>query len=153
MQRTADLRYVGQAFEVRVPVGDGALDVAALDAVATAFHAAHHQLYGYDFAADPRQAVEWVNLRVSGIGPIRRPDVVELKPRDGGVDRSVTGTRPVFFDEWVEAPLHWRPDLAPGDVVVGPAIVEEFGSTVPVHPGFVATVDRFGNLLLTKESE
>jgi N-methylhydantoinase A len=151
MQRTADLRYVGQAFEVRVPVADGALDTAALDAVATAFHAAHHQLYGYDFAEDPRQAVEWVNLRVSGIGPIRRPDVVELQPRDGGVDRSVTGTRRVFFDDWVDAPLHWRPDLAPGDVVVGPAIVEEFGSTVPVHPGFLATVDRFGNLLLTKE--
>jgi N-methylhydantoinase A len=151
MQRTADLRYVGQAFEVRVPVADGALDAAALDAVATAFHAAHSQLYGYDFATDPRQAVEWVNLRVSGIGPIRRPDVVELKAREGGVDRSVTGTRQVFFDDWVEAPLHWRPDLGPGDVVVGPAIVEEFGSTVPVHPGFVATVDRFGNLLLTRE--
>jgi len=151
MQRTADLRYGGQAFEVRVAVGDGPLDAAALDAVAVAFHAAHHQLYGYDFAADPRQAVEWVNLRVSGIGPIRRPDVVELEPRDGGVDRSVTGARTVFFDDWVEAPLHWRPDLAPGDVVVGPAIVEEFGSTVPVHPGFVATVDRFGNLLITKE--
>src|SRR5215217_2609396 len=44
MQRTADLRYVGQAFEVRVPVADGALDAAALDAVATAFHAAHAQL-------------------------------------------------------------------------------------------------------------
>ena len=43
------------------------------------------------------------------------------------------------------------PDLAPGDVVVGPAVVEEFGSTVPVHPGFIATVDRFGNLLLTRE--
>ncbi|MCW2508316.1 MAG: hyuA, partial [Modestobacter sp.] len=152
MQRTADLRYVGQAFEVRVPVGDGDLDAADLDAVGTAFHAAHHQLYGYDFAADPRQAVEWVNLRVSGIGPIRRPDVVELKPKDGGVDRSVTGSRRVFFDDWMDAPLHWRPDLAPGDVVVGPAIVEEFGSTVPVHPGFVATVDRFGNLLLTKET-
>ncbi|MCU1619504.1 MAG: hyuA, partial [Modestobacter sp.] len=153
MQRTADLRYVGQAFEVRVPVGDGDLDAAELDAVGTAFHAAHHQLYGYDFAADPRQAVEWVNLRVSGIGPIRRPDVVELKPKDGGVDRSVTGSRRVFFDDWMDAPLHWRPNLAPGDVVVGPAIVEEFGSTVPVHPGFVATVDRFGNLLLTKESD
>ena len=157
MQRTADLRYVGQAFEVRVPVGDGgpdavALDAAGLDAVATAFHAAHSRLYGYDFADDPRQAVEWVNLRVSGIGPIRRPDVAELKPRDGGVDRSVTGTRRVFFDEWLEAPLHWRPDLAPGDVVVGPAIVEEFGSTLPVHPGYLATVDRFGNLLLTKET-
>jgi N-methylhydantoinase A len=152
MQRTADLRYVGQAFEVRVPVRDGTPDHGVLDDVATAFHAAHRQLYGYDFAGDPRQAVEWVNLRVSGIGPIRRPDVVELPARDGGVNRSVTGMRPVFFDDWVETPVHWRPDLAPGDVVIGPAIVEEFGSTVPVHPGFAATVDRFGNLLLTKES-
>jgi N-methylhydantoinase A len=151
LQRTADLRYVGQAFEVRVPVADGALGRTALDEVATAFHAAHARLYGYDFADDPRQAVEWVNLRVSGIGPIRRPDVVELEPGNGGVDRSVTGTRPVFFDEWTDAPLHWRPSLVAGDVVVGPAIVEEFGSTVPVHPGFLATVDRYGNLLLTKE--
>jgi N-methylhydantoinase A len=150
MQRTADLRYVGQAFEVRVPVAEGTPDQAALDDVATAFHAAHHQLYGYDFADDPRQAVEWVNLRVSGIGPIRRPDLVELPPTEGGVDRSVTGRRRVFFDEWVDTPVHRRPDLGAGDVVPGPAIIEEFGSTVPVHPGFVATVDRFGNLLLTR---
>ncbi|WP_222268129.1 hydantoinase/oxoprolinase family protein [Modestobacter marinus] len=152
LQRSADLRYVGQAFEVRVPVGDGEPDRAVLDDVVTAFHVAHRRLYGYDFATDPRQAVEWVNLRVSGIGPIRRPDVVELPARDGGVNRSVTGTRPVFFDDWVETPVHARPGLAPGDVVVGPAVIEEFGATVPVHPGFAATVDRYGNLLLTKEA-
>ena len=44
-----------------------------------------------------------------------------------------------------------RTRLASGDVVPGPAIIEEFGSTVPVHPGFVATVDAYGNLLLTRE--
>jgi N-methylhydantoinase A len=155
IQRSADLRYVGQAFEVRVPVADGgpgaALTREAAEDVAQAFHAAHRQLYGYDFADDPRQAVEWVNLRVSGIGPIRRPDVVELAPGHGGPDRSVTGTRRVFFDDWVDTPIHWRPDLGAGDVVRGPAIIEEFGSTVPVHPGFTATVDPYGNLLLTKE--
>ncbi|SDP67131.1 N-methylhydantoinase A [Klenkia soli] len=153
MQRTADLRYVGQAFEVRVPVGDGELDDAALAAVAEAFHAAHHQLYGYDFRADPRQAVEWVNLRVSGIGPIRRPDLVARPDRtEGSAQDAVTGTRQVFFDEWTETPLYARTQLQPGDVVVGPAIVEEFGSTVPVHPGFTATVDSYANLLLTKET-
>ena len=148
MQRTADLRYVGQAFEVRVPVGEG-----PLDDVATAFHAAHRQLYGYDFAADPRQAVEWVNLRVSGIGPIRRPDLVARPDRtEGSVADAVTGTRQVFFDDWTETPLYARTRLRPGDVVVGPAVVEEFGSTVPVHPGFTAAVDSYSNLLLTKES-
>jgi N-methylhydantoinase A len=153
MQRTADLRYVGQAFEVRVPVADGALDRAAAEDVAQAFHAAHRQLYGYDFADDPRQAVEWVNLRVSGIGPIRRPDIVALPAKDGGIERAVTGSRRVFFDDWIETPTYNRPDLAPGDVVSGPAIIEEFGSTVPVHPGFAVTVDTYGNLLLTKESD
>ncbi|TFV62558.1 UNVERIFIED_ORG: hydantoinase/oxoprolinase family protein [Bacillus sp. AZ43] len=152
MQRTADLRYVGQAFEVRVPVADGELDAAAAEEVAQAFHAAHRQLYGYDFADDPRQAVEWVNLRVSGIGPIRRPDIVRLQPGEGGTDRAVTGSRRVFFDDWVDTPTYDRTRLAPGDVVSGPAIIEEFGSTVPVHPGFAATVDHFGNLLLTKEN-
>src|SRR4051794_23100040 len=153
MQRTADLRYVGQAFEVRVPVADGDLDDAAAEEVAQRFHAAHRQIYGYDFATDPRQAVEWVNLRVSGIGPIRRPDLVEMDTKDGGTDRAVTGSRRVFFDDWVDTPTYNRPDLGRGDVVRGPAIIEEFGSSLPVHPGFRATVDAYGNLLLTKESE
>jgi N-methylhydantoinase A len=153
VQRSADLRYVGQAFEVRVPVADGELDAATADDVAQAFHAAHRRLYGYDFAEDPRQAVEWVNLRVSGIGPIRRPDLVELAPAPGtGTDRAVTGTRPVFFDDWVATPTYDRPRLAPGDVVHGPAVVEEFGSTVPVHPGFRATVDVHGNLLIVRDA-
>ena len=155
IQRSADLRYVGQAFEVRVPVGDGELGAVstrgAAEDVAQAFHAAHRQLYGYDFAEDPRQAVEWVNLRVSGIGPIRRPDLVEPAPAEGGADRAVTGSRPVFFDDdWVQTPTYDRPRLAPGDVVPGPAVIEEFGSTVPVHPGFRATVDVHGNLLIER---
>jgi N-methylhydantoinase A len=152
IQRSADLRYVGQAFEVRVPVADGDLDDAAAEDVAQAFHAAHRQLYGYDFAEDPRQAVEWVNLRVSGIGPIRRPDLLELPAAEGGADRAVTGSRPVFFDDWVETPAYDRPRLAPEDVVHGPAVIEEFGSTVPVHPGFRATVDLHGNLLVERNA-
>jgi N-methylhydantoinase A len=132
-------------------VTDGALDAAAAEEVARAFHEAHFQLYGYDFADDPRQAVEWVNLRVSGVGPIRRPDLVELPAGTGGTDRAVTGTRRVFFAGWIDTPTYDRSLLGRGDVVTGPAIIEEFGSTVPVHPGFAATVDAHGNLLLARE--
>ena len=78
-QRTADLRYFGQAFEVRVPVPEGDLDDAALAAAADAFHAEHRVLYGYDFSGDASQQVEWVNLRVSGIGPITRPEIRVLR--------------------------------------------------------------------------
>jgi N-methylhydantoinase A len=158
-QRTADLRYYGQAFEVRVPVPDGELQRTTLDEVAAAFHAEHRGLYGYDFAGDPSQQVEWVNLRVSGIGPITRPRLHRLS--GSSAPRVAPGlppgddpkSRPVCFDAeqgYVDTPVRRRPDLAPGVAVVGPAIIEEYGSTVPVHPGFAAVVDDFGNLLVRR---
>ncbi|HEX3298390.1 MAG TPA: hydantoinase/oxoprolinase family protein [Nocardioides sp.] len=154
-QRTADLRYFGQAFEVRVPVPDGPLDRAALDGVAAAFHAEHRGLYGYDFAGDPTQQVEWVNLRVSGIGPITRPEIRRRPPVEEAPDGPPgPGVRRVCFDAdqgYVETPVRWRADLAPGTTVAGPVIIEEYGSTVPVHPGFTATVDDFGNLLVRSD--
>jgi len=148
-QRSADLRYFGQAFEVRVPVPTGTLDRAALDSTAAAFHRAHAELYGYSFTDDPRQQVEWVNLRVTGIGPIDKPQLVEY-PVTGQPSR--TGTRPACFDgqRYEETTLYDRTKLSPGDSVTGPAVIEEFGSTVPIHPGFRATVDRYGNLLIEK---
>ena len=148
--RSADLRYYGQAFEVRVAAPAGPVDGALAAAVADRFHDAHERLYGYCFRDDPRQQVEWVNLRVTGVGPIRRPDVPARRPGDGRAERARTGARQVFFEADVAAPVYWRPRLAPGDVVAGPAVVEEFGSTLPVHPGFQARVDDYGNLVVTR---
>ena len=125
--RSADLRYVGQAFEVRVPVPNGPVTAALVGEVAESFHAEHEQRYGYAFRNDDRQPVEWVNLRVTGVGPIARPRLPEAVARPGGVERARTGWRQVYFAEWVETPVYWRPDLGAGDVVVGPAVVEEFG--------------------------
>ena len=152
--RTADLRYFGQAYEVRVPAGDGPVGEASAEEVAGRFHDAHHQLYGYDFRDDPRQQVEWVNLRVTGVGPITRPELPELAARNGAA-LTARSRRPVCFDAdagYVTTDVYWRPDLRAGDAFPGPAVVEEFGSTVPVHPGFAVRVDAFGNLVITKEA-
>lgn len=150
--RTADLRYFGQAFEVRVAVPDGAVDADLLAEVARRFHAEHRGLYGYDFSADASQQVEWVNLRVSGIGPIRRPDIA-THPLGDGAAPTPRSHREVCFDPadgHVTTPVLWRPDLAPGTVVDGPAVIEEFGSTVPLHPGFTARVDERLNIIVTR---
>ena len=152
--RTIDVRYVGQAFEVRVPAPDGIVDEAYAAAVADRFHTEHKQLYGYDFRGDPTQQVEWVNLRVTGIGPITRPEIQLLPAAEGPVSRAVTGQRQVCFDAadgYVTTDLYDRAKLGAGDEFSGPAIVEEFGSTIPVHPGFAVRVDDFGNLVITKE--
>jgi N-methylhydantoinase A len=152
--RTADLRYFGQAFEVRVPVPDVPFDAGTAAAVADAFHAEHRALYGYDFADDPTQQVEWVNLRVSGIGPIQRPEIRRTDPRpDADAGPARRSSRKVCFDAedgYVDTPVLWREDLAAGTVLTGPAIVEEFGSTVPLHPGFTARVDDYRNLIVTR---
>jgi N-methylhydantoinase A len=161
--RTADLRYDGQAFEVRVPAPDGTIDEEFQRAVVEAFHLGHERLYGYSYRPDPelpdqgdehqhrpRHPVEWVNLRVSGVGPIHRPRLRRLDEGDGDVSRSRTGEREVAFGgERVITPIHARELLRAGDVLVGPAIVEEFGSTIPIHPGFTARVDGFANLIVT----
>jgi N-methylhydantoinase A len=148
---TADLRYCGQAYEVRVEIPDEKLSAVVTDAVAGAFHEAHRRLYGYDFRGDSRQEVEWVNLRVTGVGPIRKPSMAPIAPGPSA-DTAVTDSRDVYFAEWTRADVYDRARLGPGHVVPGPAVLEEFGSTIPVHPGFTATVDRYGNVLLAREA-
>jgi len=152
--RTADLRYFGQAFEVRVAVADGEVDRAMVDGCVDAFHDEHERLYGYCFRDRPEQQVEWVNLRVTGVGPIRRPSLRELEPGDGDGERARTGSRPVCFDAAAgphDTPIYRRDRLRPGDTVGGPAVIEEYGSTLPLHPGFRAEVDRLGNLVVVRD--
>jgi N-methylhydantoinase A len=152
LARFADLRYFGQAWEVRVEVPDGRLERTRADLAVTQFHAAHERAYGYAYADQPEQRVEWVNLRVAGTGPLRRP-IVRARPRDGagGVERALISRRGVYFDAaYVETPVYTRERLQPADCVEGPAIVEEFGSTTVVFPGQSTRVDAFGNLLLER---
>jgi N-methylhydantoinase A len=166
LARTADLRYYGQAFEVRVPVGAGVFGAEVADAAAEEFHRQHRVLYGYDFRGDPRQRVEWVNLRITGTGPVPRPRLTRLAAGDGDPARALTGRRDVVFSRSsggsggssprgstaaADTAVYWRPLLRAGDVIAGPAIIEEYGATVPVHPGYEADVDKFGNLLVAAQ--
>jgi N-methylhydantoinase A len=148
LARSADLRYYGQAYEVRVPAPAGPLDEEWLREVSGRFHDAHEKLYGYAYRDDPRHPVEWVNLRVSGIGPISRPAIrrnpyKKIEP--------VEATRRVIFDEPHDTPILQRAALEAGAVIHGPAVIEEYGSTIPLHPGFTATVDEFGNVEIRRD--
>jgi N-methylhydantoinase A len=146
--RAADLRYFGQAFEIQVPAPDGALDAGFVGTVEARFHDAHERSYGYCYRDDPRQIVEWVNLRVTGVGAMARPTLAAL-PAGGGA--SPAGARAVYFgDRRHETPVFARERLGAGDKLTGPAVIEEFGSTLPIHPGFVATVDALANIVVRR---
>jgi len=150
--RSADLRYDGQAFEVRVEVPAGTVDAGLAAAVLARFHDEHERLYGYCYRDRPGHGVEWVNVRLTGVGPLDAPPLAPARPGTGTV--VPTGSRPVFFaGAWHDTPVVWRPDLGAGDEVRGPAVVEEYGSTLPVPPGVRVAVDRLGALVARRETE
>jgi N-methylhydantoinase A len=149
LARSADLRYYGQAFEVRVPAPAGAVDRGFAERVVEAFHDEHERLYGYCYRDDDSKVVEWVNFRIAGIGPVHPPLIAEVDAGSGAPEAAEVGDRKVFFGgAWHTATRYARDRLRAGDIVRGPAVVEEFGSTLPVAPGFTATVDRHGNLIV-----
>src|SRR5262249_2277530 len=86
----------------------------------------------------------------TGVGPIQRPRPVEEPDGDGEVERARTGTRSVGFDSTVDTPIYQRSRLRPADEIRGPAVIEEFGATVPLHPGFIAHLDVHRNLVITR---
>jgi N-methylhydantoinase A len=146
--RAADLRYFGQAFEIQVPAPDGPIDAGFVAAVEARFHDAHERSYGYCYRDDPGQVVEWVNLRVTGVGAMERP---ALHPLPAGAGAAAEGRRDVYFgDRRFETAVYARERLAAGDEVTGPAVIEEFGSTLPIHPGFTARVDALGNVVVRR---
>ena len=143
-ERSCDMRYRGQAYEINVPVPEVAAD--RLVAVMTdAFDALHRSLYGQAAEGDP---VEFVNYRVTGIGAIRKP---ELKPCEAGSRRPAPkGVRRACFPVagWVETPVFERAGLGSGTVLSGPALIEEPGATAVLFPGHRLDVDRLGNMTI-----
>ena len=144
--RSADLRYFGQAFEITVPAPDGPVDAGFVDEVVARFHDAHERSYGYCYRDDPTHVVEWVNLRVTGVGAMARP---ELTPVQASGDPRA-GARSVYFDGWHDTPVYRRESL--DGEIAGPAVIQEFGSTLPIHPGFTARVDDLGNVVVRREA-
>ena len=144
--READIRYSGQSMEVRVAAPAGKVDGDFIARLIAAFHAAHLRNFGYNY--DGEQKVELVNFCVSGFGLIERPHIPELAV-NAAPTTAVKSMRRVYFDgEFYDTPIHDRAALAPGVIVQGPAIVEEFGSTTVVFPRQELAVDVHGVLIV-----
>jgi N-methylhydantoinase A len=142
-----DMRYVGQSYEIEVPVDPAWLEAGEAARLLRAFHAAHERVFGH---ADPHAPVEIVNLRVQLRGERPRVPLVEVAAGAGAVP---TGARRIWLDgRPAEARVYERLSLGRGDRVAGPAIVEQPDTTVLVPEGDVADVDRFGNLLIKREA-
>jgi N-methylhydantoinase A len=145
LSRSADIRYFGEAYEIRIEIPPGSLTPDSLRDAVDRFHSAHETLYGYSYRGS--QLTEVVNLRITGVGIIDKPRVAELRATDAPAQPS--GARGVYFgSRYLETAVYGRGHLGPGHIIEGPAIVEEYGSTAVIQPDQAARVDRLGNLVL-----
>jgi N-methylhydantoinase A len=97
--------------------------------------------------------VELVNVRLTAIGVSPKPRLKDLPKGSGDFRAAVKSHRQVWFGEasgFADCPIVDRYRLCWGDVVPGPAVIEELDSTTVVHPGYEASVDQHGNLLLRR---
>lgn len=142
--RQADMRYVGQGYELTIDVHGGADILGRLEAD---FHAEHERAFGFSAVEDP---TEIVNLRVSTIGSIR-PPTLRAAAETGDLVSASKGTRRAFFSEtggFVETGVFDRALLWEGATLGGPALIEEFDSTTVVCPGHTARVAAHGMIII-----
>jgi len=150
LKRTVDMRYIGQFHEVEVDVPSGELGGPELDAVAEVFHNKHEDLYTFKM---PWKGIEFLAFRLKATAPKAAFQLQRV--RRGAPDPSGAFKRQrmcVFAGSLVDTPVYDGEKLLAGNVIVGPALIEERTTSVVIPSGFRCAVDPFRNYVLTQAS-
>lgn len=147
---SVDARFRGQNYELNVILGQSRTgappDIVSMDELRERFFAAHHRAYGF---ADRQGSVEIVNVRATAHAPLgvarspmqviaseRRPQAKQFREVCFGVAKTV------------KTPAFRRDELEPGDLIEGPAVIDQMDATTVIFPGDIAHVDTFRNILI-----
>ena len=148
-ERSAFMRYRGQGHEIAVELPVRDLTAGDRSTIRELFEAVYRRLYSRPIPGVDIEILSWVvAVRAPSEGHLAAPgreQPTEPKPRS---------RRPVFdpdVGEFREVPIYWRPDLAPGARIRGPAVIAEDETSTVVSPRFDARIDRFGYIELTRK--
>ncbi len=137
LERSADVRYAGQSYELNVPWDT--------DGGASAFHQAHQKTYGY---SNPERGVELVTIRVRARISVPRP---RIQAHERATRTEPSANRRVFVaGEWRQVPVLRRERVTEAGQP-GPALILDYGTTTLVPPGWLASMDNIGNLVLRRK--
>ncbi|MBV8323156.1 MAG: hydantoinase/oxoprolinase family protein, partial [Hyphomicrobiales bacterium] len=149
IERAADMRYVGQEHAVTVELPLELFQTEDREGIKMRFDAVHATRYGYSASGEK---AEIVSLRSAITGLLRKPTFEPIAAgQPAPPPGAFRGSRPVYFAEAgrpVDTPSYDRASLLAENRIAGPALIEEYASTTVVHPGDVATVDAFGDLVI-----
>ncbi len=143
LRRSAGMRFLGQSWELNVD-----LDVSgeSADHLITNFRDVHERRFGHREG----DTVEIVNFRITAIGLVDRPVLDKLEARERHAD-TVMRWREVYFNgAYMRTPVIRRDRLVLGEEIIGPAVIEESGSTTVMAPGWKAVVLGHGELMLER---
>ncbi len=142
--RTLEMRYLGQNYELELPIGFEQFDGAATERLWQDFHAAHLARFGFNI---PGEVIEIVNFSATVVSMTTKPEFRRL-PEAKGEPKPDSRRSVMFVAGRLDTPVFRRGALAAGHRIDGPAVVEEAASVTVVNPGQTLTVDPYGNLLL-----
>lgn len=152
IERIAECRYEGQGYELRAPTPPGPIDEGFLGKVRSAFDAEHDREYG---DSSPDKPVTIVNIRVVGTGSIPRAEMPGIAEGTADCPPAALSSRSaVVFDtdgevSVVDTPRYDRDRLLAGNVIQGPAVIDQMDSTTVLAADTRAVVDRHGSLIIT----
>jgi N-methylhydantoinase A len=140
--RSLHLRFKGQRHFVRTAIADD----ADIPAIRKTFEDIYRQRYGY---VEPNSPIEIVSLSVTALADLNGPALDQLRPPAGSAGTNAPATRAVYFQEAgkrVDTPVYKRANLPPGFASVGPAVIEEYGTSTVVAPGDPFSIGRLGEI-------
>ena len=147
--RSGDLRYVGQGYELRVPIADGRISEQILQKLFEDFQTIHREEYGHVFMDS---SIEIVNIRLTGVGRMPKIELARLDSSSGLNSGLIkTGNCTFHVDGYLtamETPLYARDRIPGGATIDGPAIIVQADSTTVVPPNAQAKADPGGNLII-----
>ena len=148
LKRSADLRYVGQFHEVEVDMAGGKITRDAVDAAAAGFTRKHEELYTF---AMPWKAVEILTLRLKATTPNAPFALPQVAKGDADPKPALKRRRTCRFNgRDVDTPIYDGEKVLAGNVISGPAIIEETTTTVVIPEAYVCSVDKYKNYILTR---
>lgn len=148
LRRSVDMRYVGQNYELTVPIRRGDLLSTDLQDLARQFYSRHEREYGYHTEGEPTQMV---TFRVEAVGVVPKAEVSSSPLNGENPLRALKERRRVFLggkDAFSDCPVYERARLQVGNRIVGPAIVEQMDSTTVILPQQTGAIDGYRNLII-----
>ena len=139
LQRSLDMRYRGQSYELNTPF---------MERYEETFAELYRQRFGYNHT---QADTEIVNLRLKAVGRVEHPSVQPGQVESPDASVAQVGEKLILFGgEWHSSQLYERHLLRPGNRLSGPALIFEYSATTLMPPGFVCEVDAYDNLVVSR---